>query len=215
MKRTFLPPALAALFVAVGAVWLLPDPTGETAGQTRAVVDEQAALERMRERTLWESRAGVEAPLSEAAPTIYTNDWRARAAPPPSTEPPEAGVSGDRLSEGYSLGEFVVPCYAPCVQVLPVPNRPPIRIGSDRASRTMQFSSRRRGPDECSHLACYAFLRVWTCRRSIVLSRRWAPGSRVARARMSASVSRPREHLRRRLRRGRTLGSLDGPEWAR
>ena len=103
MKNTILLPALAALFVAAGAVWLWSDPAGDNAGQIGAVDEEQAALDRTRERTLRESRSGVEVPPVEAPPVV---DSLARVVPPPSAEPPEAGVSDDRLPEGYTLGTY-------------------------------------------------------------------------------------------------------------
>ena len=103
MKNTILLSTLAAMFVAAGAVWLLSDPAGDTAGQIGAVDEEQAALDRTRERTLRESRSGVEVPPVEAAPVV---DSLAGAASPPSAEPPEARMSEDRLPEGYTLGTY-------------------------------------------------------------------------------------------------------------
>lgn len=105
MKKTFVLSALAALFVIAGTAWLLSDPTGETAGQFGAIDDEQAALERTRERTLRESRSGVEVAPVEAAPVI---DFRRRPAPPLPSEPPDDSASSNQsLADGYSPGAYL------------------------------------------------------------------------------------------------------------
>lgn len=61
----------------------LIDPGTVFQNALEAVDEEQAALDRTRERTLRESRSGVEVPPVEAAPVV---DSLAGAAPPPSAE---------------------------------------------------------------------------------------------------------------------------------
>ena len=77
----------------------------ETARQLGEADDDQAALDRTRERTLRESRAGVEAPTIEAAPVV---DFRARPVSAPSAGTPEVSVSRDRsIPDGYTIGAYL------------------------------------------------------------------------------------------------------------
>ena len=97
MKKTIALLGVVALFAIAGVVWRFSDPTGESAGQVATVDDEQAAVERTLERTLRDSRTGVEVPPVEAAPVDNF---------PPQTVSPEPGVNTDQSPEDYSTGTY-------------------------------------------------------------------------------------------------------------
>ena len=97
MKK-FLLLLIAAAFLALGgAVYWLADPTLEPAGQADAVDAEQATFERILERTLQESRSGVELPPIEAPPNGSLQ---------PQAIPTQPNATTERLPEGYSLGTY-------------------------------------------------------------------------------------------------------------
>ncbi len=99
--------AVAAMSVLAVLVWQVSGLLREPAGQVSAVDPEQAALERLIERTTRESQTGVEAPDSEAAPlpdaAQQADGSRQDAAPAVSTE---SGVDPDQLPAGYTLGTY-------------------------------------------------------------------------------------------------------------
>ena len=97
MKKAFVLLGALAFFVLASVVWRYSDLTGESAGQVTAIDPEQAAVERTLERTLRESRTGVEVPPIEGAPVDDS---------PPQAVVPDPGVSSDELPEGYSLGTY-------------------------------------------------------------------------------------------------------------
>ena len=97
MKKSFLLPVAATLVALVGAVYWLADSTLEPAGQADAADSEQATVERMLERTVQESRSGVELPPIEAPPVERSQ---------PRAIPNQADTSTEPLPEGYSLGAY-------------------------------------------------------------------------------------------------------------
>ena len=103
MKKTLVLLGVVAIFVLAGIVWRSSERTGESAGQVTAVNSEQAAVDRLLERTLRESRTGVEAPSIVPAPV---DDAPPRAVAPQQAVFPESGVDMDQLPEGYSLGTY-------------------------------------------------------------------------------------------------------------
>ena len=102
MKKFSLLLVAAALFALGGTVYWLADSTLEPAGQADAVDAEQATFERILERTLQESRSGVELPPIEAPPVEL---------PPigvlqPRAIPTQPNATTEPLPEGYSLGTY-------------------------------------------------------------------------------------------------------------
>ena len=116
VKKFFLLLAAAA-FLALGwTLYWLAEPTLEPAGQVDAVDAEQATFERILERTVQESRSGVELPPVEAPP-IGSSQPRAIPAQPDATTEP--------LPEGYSLGAYRGPMQRAPLTGSSQPNLPP------------------------------------------------------------------------------------------
>ena len=101
--------AVVALFGLAAVVWRYSEPPGEPVGQFSTVDPEQAALERLLERTLRESRTGAQEPLATAPPSVDASQ-QADATRQDVAEPAEAstepGVTPDQLPEGYTLGTY-------------------------------------------------------------------------------------------------------------
>ena len=97
MKKLFSLLAAAAFLALGGTVYWLAEPTLEPAGQADAVDSEQATIERILERTVQESRSGVELPPIEPPPIGVLQPRAIPTQPNATTEP---------LPEGYSLGAY-------------------------------------------------------------------------------------------------------------
>ncbi|MYE05843.1 MAG: S8 family serine peptidase, partial [Chloroflexi bacterium] len=93
----------AAVLVLAAVASRFSDLTGEPAEPAPAIDDRQATVDRILERTLRESRTGVETPAIETAPVVE---------PPPESVVPvqtaatEPGAGVAQLPEGYSLGTY-------------------------------------------------------------------------------------------------------------
>ena len=103
MTRSMWLVALAVFLVSAVSLRYVLEPAGESDRQVGAPSPEQAAIERMLERTLRESRTGDEAPSAIPAPS---GDSLPPAASPPQARPSQIEVSMDPLPEGYSLGTY-------------------------------------------------------------------------------------------------------------
>ena len=150
MNRVFALSGVVVLLVLAFVLWRFSEPTVESVGQTTSVDLQQAVHDRTLERTLRESRTGVEAPSTEAAPAT---DFLSQDVSPPRVVSLESGADMDRLSEGYSLGTYHGPMQrAPrtSVPVLdPSPNPAWLNDGSaldaildqaNRSGRSFSFS---------------------------------------------------------------------------
>ena len=103
MTRSMWLVALAVFLVSAVSIRNVFEPAGESDRQVGAPSPEQAAVERMLERTLRESRTGDEEPFAILAPSV---DSMPPAVSPPQERPSQVEVSIDPLSEGYSLGTY-------------------------------------------------------------------------------------------------------------
>ena len=97
--------ALAALIAAGAAIaWWYADSNREPADRIAAVDAGQAAVERVLERTLRESRTGVEMPPFMAPPANGAAPQNVAAQPQTAADGP--GASAALAPEGYSLGTY-------------------------------------------------------------------------------------------------------------
>lgn len=103
MNRVFALSGVVVLLVFAIVLWRFSEPAVESVVQTASVDPQQAILDRTLERTVRESRTGVEEPSTEAAPV---NGLSPQAVSRPRTVPVESGADTDRLPEGYSLGAY-------------------------------------------------------------------------------------------------------------
>ena len=103
MNRVFALLGVVVVLAIALVLWRFSERTGEYVAQTASVDTQQAVLDRTIERTLRESRNGVEEPSTEAA---HVNDGLPPAISQPQAVPHESGADMDRLPEGYSLGTY-------------------------------------------------------------------------------------------------------------
>ena len=71
MNRVLAPLGILAFVVFAGIVWRSAHPPHDTNRPVAAVDAERAAVDRTLRRTEWESRTGVEAPLTEPEPALW------------------------------------------------------------------------------------------------------------------------------------------------
>ena len=103
MTRSMWLVALTVCLALAAGIWRAFEPAGDSNLPVAALSPEQAAVERMLERTLRESSTGEEAPSTMPAPS---GDSPLPAVSPPQAMPSEREVSTDSLPEGYSLGTY-------------------------------------------------------------------------------------------------------------
>ena len=103
MNKVFVFSGVIVLLAIAGALWRFSEPAVESVGQTTSADPQQAVLDRMLERTLRESRTGVEVPYTEAAPVT---DLSPQTISQLRSVPLESGADMDQLPEGYSLGSY-------------------------------------------------------------------------------------------------------------
>ena len=103
MTRSMWLVALTVCLALAAGIWHAFEPVGESDRPIGSRSPEQAALERMLERTLSESRIGDEVPTAIPAPS---GDSPPPAVSPPQASPSQREVSTDSLPEGYSLGTY-------------------------------------------------------------------------------------------------------------
>ena len=97
--------ALAAAIAAGAAIaWRLADSNREPAGQIAASDSEQTVVERVLQRTLRESRVGVQMPPSVAPPATGPDPPNVAAQPQTAADRP--GASAALAPEGYTLGNY-------------------------------------------------------------------------------------------------------------
>ena len=95
--------AALAILVLAWTLWRSVEVADESERRDAVVDTEQAAIQRTLERTLRESRSGVELPPTVAPPVVDSAPPLAFPAPTESIEP---GSSEDQLPEGYALGNY-------------------------------------------------------------------------------------------------------------
>ena len=103
MTRSMWLVALTVCLALAAGIWRAFEPVGESERPIGSLSPEQAAVERMLERTLRESRTGDEVPTAIPAPS---GDSPPPAVSPPQTSRSQRDVSTDSLPEGYSLGTY-------------------------------------------------------------------------------------------------------------
>ena len=141
--------AIAAAFAVAAVLWRCFDPPGQANGQPGAADAEQAAIDRVVERTLRESRSGIEAPRTEAPPlpdVAQQADASRQSVSGPEAQPAERGAGLNGLPEGYTPGTFRGPMQRAALTSAPEPELSPnpgwLRTGSapnrilDRAARS-------------------------------------------------------------------------------
>ncbi len=141
--------AFAAAFAVAAVLWRYFDPPGQANGQPGATEAEQATIDRMVERTLRESRSGIEAPRTEAPPLpdgAQRVDASRRSVAGPEAQPAERGADPNGLPEGYTTGTFRGPMQRAALTSAPAPELSPnpgwLRTGSapnrilDQAARS-------------------------------------------------------------------------------
>ena len=89
--------AIVVLCTLAGVVWRHLELGGDPPRQLSAVDDEQAAIDRTLERTVRESRSGVQSPPNEAPPSTGFQ---------PPTMLTQPGVDTENLPDGYSFGTY-------------------------------------------------------------------------------------------------------------
>ncbi|MCZ0951076.1 MAG: hypothetical protein OXJ56_00710, partial [Rhodospirillaceae bacterium] len=109
MRRSLVTLGFVALFAAAAVVWRYSDPAGRPVGQSGAVDSERAAIERVLELTLRESRSGIEEPPGEAPPVPGAalradSSWRETSET--ETAPMTPGGALEQLPDGYSTGTY-------------------------------------------------------------------------------------------------------------
>ena len=100
---------LAALFAITMVVWRFWTLPGQLPAPLNAVGPDQAAIERVMERTVSESRTGVVEPPMEAPAVVDAAkqaDASQRAVIEPSVASGESGAGVDALPAGYTLGAY-------------------------------------------------------------------------------------------------------------
>ena len=125
MKKIVVPLGVMVFFAMAGVVWRYSDPSGESSRQATPVDPEQAAVARTLERTLRESRTGVEVLPIEGAPVDSS---------PPQDVVPDTGLSSGELPEGLSLGTYLGPMQRAPLTSASVPEPSPDPNWFDAAS---------------------------------------------------------------------------------
>ena len=103
MNRGFALSGVVVLLAFAVVLRWFSEPAVESVGQSGSVDPRRAVLDRTLERTLRESRTGIEEPSTEAPPV---NDLSPQTFLEPRAVPVESVADMDRLPEGYSLGTY-------------------------------------------------------------------------------------------------------------
>ena len=103
MNKVFAFSGVVVLIILAGVVWRFSELTGDSVSQFTSVDYERGAIDRTLERTLRESRTGVEEPSTQTAPAI---DFTPQTVSEPHAASLESGADIDQLPEGYSLGTY-------------------------------------------------------------------------------------------------------------
>ena len=150
MRRSLVTLGFVALFATAAVVWRYSDPAGRPDGQFGAVDSEQAAIERVLELTLRESRAGSGEPPGEAPSVPGAAQWADlawRDVSEPETVPMTPGGASEQLPDGYSAGTYHGPMLrAPLTSVAdPGPSSNPAWLNAGSAKGAILDQAMRSG----------------------------------------------------------------------